>query len=152
MARKANALQTDVGQRPNTSTGTVGVGEEPDEPASPFHRAYTEYFSNVCAEHHALRLEMQRMYCDYVTAMQAAMTSGNSEAAQRAQEAFQKDWTSASDPARLAERVHSAFGRYQQQLKDAFAAVDLTTLEPVKLEAIGRSASYVASHRIGFGG
>jgi hypothetical protein len=117
-----------------------------------FEGAYGDYFSNVCRGQQAQQLELKRAYCDYLTAIRAAVATHDSEAAVRAQKTFEEESARLSHPARQQESVRDAFATYQRDLGDAFASADLSTLEPGTLEAVGRSISYVATHRIGFGG
>lgn len=154
MAKKAAEPVEDAGTASEGPDGEVfeAAPYEERKPAQTFEGAYADYFSSVCRGQRAQQVEMQRVYADYVMAMQAAMAVHDGFAALRAQKLFEQEWARVSDPARFQESVRDAFADYQQKISHAFAATDLTRLAPGALEAVGRSVSYVAAHRMGVGG
>lgn len=159
MARKASGTVEEaesVAERPYDDVyadgGGAAAATEVRAPAPTFDGAYSEYFRSVCRGQRAQQVEMQRVWCDYVRAMQAAIVTHDSNGALRAQNSFHQEWARVADPARFQESVRDAFDAYQQKISHAFAATDLTRLPPGALEAIGRSVSHVAAHRMGIGG
>lgn len=152
---------SDFTDDPGTAGEELGAGRDLDEAArlreggedkQSFEGAYAEYFASVCRGYRAQQAEMQRVYNDYLTAMRAAMATQDAAAAVSAQRSFEEEAARAADPARLQESVRESYAEYQKNLGEAFAATDLGQIEPAMLDAIGRSLSHVAHHRIGFGG
>jgi hypothetical protein len=164
MAKKASGSGQDAGSpaMENADAEAVfqaaphderGRGHERHVRKTPtFDEAYAEYFRSVCRGQRAQQVEMQRVWCDYVTFTQAAVVTHDTHGLIHAQKKFHEEWARVADPARFHESVRDAFDTYQQRLGHVLAVTDLTRLPPAALDALGRSVSAVAAHRMGIGG